>query len=90
MAGEACIVLNLFLSVVVAAVLIDDVAGFGRRLEVEAALLTVVEDRVVVGLLTELLETAGLIAPPLTVEVEITVEVLLIGAGAGCLAFDSR
>lgn len=83
--------LSLFLSGaadVAVAVLDDDIAGLDLRLDVEVGLLSVVDDRV--GLLTEVLDTAGLMAPPLIVEVEVAVEVRLIGAGAGCLVPDAR
>lgn len=83
--------LSLFLSGAAAAAdLNDDVAGLGLRLETDEGLFSVVVD--LVGLLTDVLETAGLVAPPLSVDVEVAVEVRLIGAGAGagCLVVDVR
>ena len=86
-AGDACNVLSLFLSVLVVAVLEDsvDVAGFVRRVEVVPDLEVVVDGLVFVGLAMDDLDTAGLIAPARNVDVDVAVEVRLIGAGIGAL-----
>lgn len=62
--------LSLFLSVDVAVPRREVEAGFGRRVEAGVGLDTVEVGRVAVGLLTEVRDVAGLVAPPLSVEVK--------------------
>lgn len=73
-AGDACTVLSLFLSVDVAVPRREAEAGFDRRVEEGFGLETVGAERVGTGLLMEVRDVAGLVAPPLNVEV---VDVLL-------------